>query len=42
LIKSPVLRESLGQAAERLFRINYDWPVIAEKTIKTYKDNIKN
>lgn len=41
LIVSPNLRRSLGVAAQELYQKEYDWPVIARKTVKVYMGQVK-
>lgn len=40
LINHPELRKSLGKAALELYHREYDWHTIAQKTIKTYRDDL--
>jgi glycosyltransferase involved in cell wall biosynthesis len=42
LLIAPGLRQSLGKAARQLYVKEYDWPIIAEKTISIYIDGMRD
>lgn len=42
LLIAPQLKRSLGEAARQLYLKEYDWPIIAEKTISIYIGGIKD
>lgn len=39
LVNCPQLRKKIGRAAKRLYDERYSWDVIAEKTLRVYKNN---